>query len=131
MTRRYRRNKKSLPPKEVASFSTRETCLRKRGKTYKNTNFSATTPNHDHLCLITSISKKAVFYMTDYHTLKLPRMTVILTSGELVYLLQKDKELFKKGLARGKYALRAESKQAQYEKKFADSESQKLNDYLQ
>jgi len=57
-------------------------------------------------------------------------MTVYLSSGELVYLLQKDTELFKKGLQRGKYALRAESKNAQYEKKFAQSESKKLNDLL-
>jgi len=68
--------------------------------------------------------------MANYHTFKLPCMTIVLSSGELVSLLQSDPILFKKGLQRGKYALRAESKNAQYEKKFAQSESKMLNDLL-
>jgi hypothetical protein len=68
--------------------------------------------------------------MPSYHRLELPKMTVILTSGELVYLLQKDTEVFKKGLQRGKAFKRVESKQAQYERKLSDYESRKLDDLM-
>jgi hypothetical protein len=69
--------------------------------------------------------------MANYHRFDLPRMTVYLTSGELVYLLQKDIELFKKGLERGKAFKRAEAKNKQYEKKISNFESQLLNDLIQ
>lgn len=69
--------------------------------------------------------------MTKYHRLDLPKMTVFLTSGELAILLQKDMDLFKRGLQRGKMFGRCESKSAQYEKKFANHESEILNKHLQ
>jgi hypothetical protein len=55
--------------------------------------------------------------MPNYHRLDLPRMTVFLSSGELVYLLQKDTELFKKGLERGKAFKRASSLNERIEQK--------------
>jgi hypothetical protein len=55
--------------------------------------------------------------MPNFHHFKLPNCTVILTSGELVCLLQKDVELYKKGLERGKHFLRSESLNARVEQK--------------
>jgi hypothetical protein len=55
--------------------------------------------------------------MPNYHRLDLPKMSVFLTSGELVYLLQKDTELFKKGLERGKAFKRASSLNERIEQK--------------
>jgi hypothetical protein len=59
--------------------------------------------------------------MPKYHRFELPKCTLILTSGELVYLLQKDRELFKKGLQRGKQALRSESLNDRVEQKRSES----------
>lgn len=44
-------------------------------------------------------------------------MKVVLTSGELVVLLQKDKEIFVKGLQRGKAFKRTEILNARLEQK--------------
>ena len=69
--------------------------------------------------------------MPSYHRFELPKATVILTSGELIGLLCRDTELYKRALGRGKAIKRCEGKQVQYEKKFASQESQTLNNLVQ
>jgi hypothetical protein len=77
------------------------------------------------------LPSKEVFIMPVYHEFDLTKMKIVLTSGELLSLLQRDRDIFKRGLVRGKYAIRAESKSAQYESKLAQHESQLLNDLIQ
>ena len=64
------------------------------------------------------------------HRFDLPKATVILTSGELIGLLCRDTELYKRALERGKAIKRHEGKQAQYEKKFSEQEGQILNKFI-
>ena len=69
--------------------------------------------------------------MVKYHRVDIGKATIVITSLELTKLLHHDQELFKEVLKRGKNFKRKEEKDSQYEKKFAESESQQLNDLLQ
>ena len=68
--------------------------------------------------------------MVKLHKLELPRMTVYLSSEEVLDLLHQNSETFQKGLERGKMIKRAESKKAQYEKKLANQEADFLKKFI-
>ena len=68
--------------------------------------------------------------MVKLHKLDLPRMTVYLSSEEVLDLLHHNSETFQKGLERGKAIKRAESKKAQYEKKLANQEADFLKKFI-
>ena len=68
--------------------------------------------------------------MVKLHKLDLPRMTVYLSSEEVLDLLHRNSETFQKGLERGKAIKRAESKKAQYEKKLGRQEADFLNKFI-
>ena len=69
--------------------------------------------------------------MVKYHRIEMGKATIFITTPELATLLHRDQTLFREVLRRGKVFKRKEEKDKQYEKKFAESESQKLNDLLQ
>ena len=69
--------------------------------------------------------------MVKYHRIEIGKATIVITSPELTTLLHHDQQLFEEVLKRGKNFKRKEEKDSQYEKKFAESESQQLNDLLQ
>jgi hypothetical protein len=70
--------------------------------------------------------------MPNFHRIPLTSKGVVyLSSQEINRLLLTDLTLYKEALKRGKAFGRAESKKAQYEKKFSHHESQRLNDFLQ
>jgi hypothetical protein len=59
------------------------------------------------------------------------RCELFLTIKEINTMLMQNPEIFKRAVSRGKAFRRAESKNDQYEKKFSNHESQRLNDLLQ
>ena len=69
--------------------------------------------------------------MVKYHRIELTKMTVFLSSAEILGLLSQNKELFQKGLERGKAIKRSESKKDQYEKKLAREEASFLKRFIQ
>lgn len=68
--------------------------------------------------------------MVKLHKLDLPKLTIYLNSEEILQLLNKNNELFLRGIERGKAIKRAESKKAQYEKKQAKHEADFLKKFI-
>jgi hypothetical protein len=68
--------------------------------------------------------------MVKLHKLVFPKMTLYLYSDEILDLLYQNRELFQKGLERGKAIKRTESKKAQYEKKLANQEADFLKNFI-
>jgi len=68
--------------------------------------------------------------MVKLHKLVFPKMTLYLYSDEILDLLHQNKELFQKGLERGKIIKRRESKQTQYENKMAKEEADFLKKFI-
>lgn len=66
-----------------------------------------------------------------FYRIDIPKAAVFLTGEEIHHLLLKDIDLYKTALKRGKAFGRNESKKEQYEKKFANHESQILNNLIQ
>jgi hypothetical protein len=68
--------------------------------------------------------------MVKYHRIELPKMTVFLSSAEILGLLNQNNNLFQKGLERGKAFKRVEGKKEQYAKKLGKQEADFLNKFI-